>query len=40
MPHQRYEPHHKICNSRYGTSGYEMSLRDSDTMESLITTYT
>ncbi len=22
MPGQRYEPHHKICNLRYGTHGY------------------
>ena len=25
MPDQRYEPHHKICNLRYGTHGYGMS---------------
>ena len=24
MPGQRYELHHKICNLRYGTHGYEM----------------
>ena len=24
MPNQPYEPHHKICNLRYGTHGYEM----------------
>ena len=24
MPNQRYELHHKICNLRYGTHGYEM----------------
>ena len=24
MPNQRYESHHKICNLRYGTHGYEM----------------
>lgn len=24
MPDQRYESHHKICNLRYGTHGYEM----------------
>ena len=25
MPNLRYEPHHKICNLRYGTHGYGMS---------------
>ena len=25
MPGQRYELHHRICNLRYGTHGYEMS---------------
>ena len=25
MPDQRHELHHKICNLRYGTHGYEMS---------------
>ncbi len=25
MPNLRYELHHKICNLRYGTHGYEMS---------------
>ena len=25
MPNLRYEPHHRICNLRYGTHGYEMS---------------
>ena len=24
MPNFRYEPHHRICNLRYGTHGYEM----------------
>ena len=24
MPGQRHELHHKICNLRYGTHGYEM----------------
>ena len=24
MPGQRYELHHRICNLRYGTHGYEM----------------
>ena len=24
MPNLRYEPHHRICNLRYGTHGYEM----------------
>ena len=24
MPNQRYGLHHKICNLRYGTHGYEM----------------
>ena len=24
MPDQRHELHHKICNLRYGTHGYEM----------------
>ena len=24
MPDQRHESHHKICNLRYGTHGYEM----------------
>ncbi len=24
MPNQRYELHHRICNLRYGTHGYEM----------------
>ena len=24
MPGQRHESHHKICNLRYGTHGYEM----------------
>ena len=24
MPNLRYELHHKICNLRYGTHGYEM----------------
>ena len=23
MPGQRYELHHRICNLRYGTRGYE-----------------
>ena len=25
MSGQRYELHHRICNLRYGTHGYEMS---------------
>ena len=25
MPGQRHEPHHKICNLRYGTPGYRMN---------------
>ena len=25
MPSQRHEPHHKICNLRYGTPGYRMN---------------
>ena len=25
MSNQRHELHHKICNLRYGTHGYEMS---------------
>ena len=25
MPDQHHELHHKICNLRYGTHGYEMS---------------
>ena len=24
MPNLRYELHHRICNLRYGTHGYEM----------------
>ena len=24
MPGQHYESHHRICNLRYGTHGYEM----------------
>lgn len=24
MPNQRYGLHHRICNLRYGTHGYEM----------------
>ena len=24
MPNLRYETHHRICNLRYGTHGYEM----------------
>ena len=24
MPDQHCEPHHRICNLRYGTHGYEM----------------
>ena len=24
MPDQRYEPHRRICNLRYGTHGYGM----------------
>ena len=24
MPNQRYGVHHRICNLRYGTHGYEM----------------
>ena len=24
MPNQHHESHHKICNLRYGTHGYEM----------------
>ena len=24
IPNQRYELHHRICNLRYGTHGYEM----------------
>ena len=24
MPNQLYELHHRICNLRYGTHGYEM----------------
>ena len=26
MPNLRYESHHKICNLRYGTHGYGMSV--------------
>jgi hypothetical protein len=26
MPGQRHELHHKICNLRYGTPGYGMSV--------------
>ena len=26
MPNLRYELHHKICNLRYGTHGYGMSV--------------
>ena len=26
MPGQRYELHHRICNLRYGTHGYGMSV--------------
>ena len=26
MPSQRYELHHRICNLRYGTHGYGMSV--------------
>ena len=26
MPDQRHELHHKICNLRYGTPGYGMSV--------------
>ena len=25
MPNLHHEPHHKICNLRYGTHGYGMS---------------
>ena len=30
MPNLRYEPHHKICNLRYGTHGYGMSAYKGD----------
>ena len=28
MPGQRYELHHKICNLRYGTHGYGVSIKE------------
>ncbi len=30
MPGQRHESHHRICNLRYGTHGYEMSAYKGD----------
>ena len=28
MPDLRYEAHHRICNLRYGTHGYEVSIKE------------
>ena len=28
MPGQRYELHHRICNLRYGTHGYGVSIKE------------
>ena len=28
MPGQRHELHHRICNLRYGTHGYGVSIKE------------
>mgnify|MGYP003094770957 FL=1 len=28
MPNLRYELHHRICNLRYGTHGYGVSIKE------------